>query len=774
MGFGYSGNPNSYKTENIYAFGTPNATLFQDEYRKSLSSEEGQAFLEAQKQRAFNIARQRVSSGSANVASDVRNQLIDQRTQALVSTGKFASEKDARSSAAMQVAEELRAIGLESEKAYEPLKEINIAMTSIASRLQQSGPSIVKFLSDFSDKTTQLNANLGASISRRVLGDQATSGIFGQTSFVNTNGLAESFTNKLNADVVSSYSTKNAGDLTKLGLGGFLSPQDTAVFSDIAQVKRGLGGINSSIVSGLGGKAFQESDQVEQAIGKLLPGLFKAQGINVQTGEGKDLLAKVQEELYKATETEGGRKAFEQDRAGFVSSILNKFGANLDVAGERVKTAFAKLQEEIDKSNSSFEKFRSIQQRLVDQQQSVFNTQFGRVRETSTIGASSSSIRSGISAMIANTGAGVFNGQNLNAAGANLIYRQNALAGFQNALQNNPNDPNLIKQANTAQQDLILAQDEYNRIINDTNNAMTLLRARIEETNKQFAILLETAGVAGGKTESEFSRDRFKLGQAGNLFGGVASRLSSAGITTAEQFGALSQEEQRKLIGPLTGSQSTLDAINTLGQYGGVKLKGSNVQGSELAKIAQQYIGRNRLGGIPGLENIAGETTGLGQSRQADFQTLSQLQDQQLAIQDNINKSVLGIYAYLVNKSGTAEDKARLTSLQQFSSTLPVSGSVPAQTSGGQQGANGTSQLNSSMQALAASLQNLTNGKIQITYNGEVKVNGLQNAGKDAAVTQVVISILEQFAKQLDRSNPSEASLADKLNAAIKTIQNGK
>ena len=786
-GFKFTGNPNSYKTENIYGFGTPKATLFQDEYANQLSNtEEGKAVVSSFRDRALKAASS-FSSAGPNFAGQLREKLIkeeaDNIKKAGLATGKVISDQEALGEASLQVSEKLRAAGLATDDAGTALGQIkdsindfNKNLDNVGKQLSSGGPSIINFMSGFQQKTADLAVGLQGSQLSRGLGQSALSGIFGQTNSIGTNGIGKFITEQLKSDIANANTASVAGSIATTSLGRFLNPKDTAVFSDIAQIQKGFGNINKDVVGRLAGKTFESSDTVEQNLSRLLPALFKQQGISVTTGEGKDLLNKAKQELTNQLGTPEGRKAFEQDQNGFIAQFLKKFGGDLDVAGGRVEQAFASLQEEIDKSNASFEKFRSIQQSLLQDRQQRFNFNLSRITDAGALGASSSQLRAGITGLINRTGSGILNGSDLRSAGADVIQRQAALTNIQTQLKKNPTDIGLIQKASEAQRNLIDAQDKYNSIINDTNNAMTLLRARIEETSKQFAELRQTANTAGGKNFGEFGRDKFKLEQFTSQFSGFAGRLQQSGIRTADQFAALSPEEKKKLagnLGSLAGSSQVLGLLDTAREYGGASFKGTNVTLGNTVDIIKQIFGEQQLGGVAGLNNVGTSTSQLGQQRAQDFELLGELQKNQLDVQSNINNSVLNIYRYLVNRGGTLEEKSRLAELdatqQQNSKNTPTasnSGLRPQQQISQAQ----VGQLVQALDGVNKAITKATGQSTKIDFNGNIKIDGLATAGRDKAIGQVVANILDAFIKQLDRSDPAQALLADKLQAAIKTI----
>lgn len=769
-----------------YTYFGQRAKNFQDTYTSQLQTEEGKAAVDNFKQKAIETASSFKTAGP-NFSGELREKLIKEETEnikkASLATGKEIDAKSALAIASLTVSEKLRAAGLSTDEAgsalgsiKESINNFNKNLDNVGKQLSSGGPSIINFISGFQQKTTDLTVGLQGGQLRRGLGQSALSGIFGTTNSIGTNGIAKSINDQFKSDIANATSAGNAGDITKNILGKFLNTKDTAVFSDIAQIQKGFGNINKDVVGRLAGKTFESSDTVEQNISKLLPALFKQQGISVTTGEGKDLLNKAKQELTNQLGTPEGRKAFDQDQNGFIAQFLKKFGGDLDVAGGRVEQAFAALQEEIDKSNASFEKFRSIQQSLLQDRQQKFNFGLSRVTDAGSLGASSSQIRAGLTGLISQTGAGILNGTALRSAGADVIQKQAALANIQGRLENNPTNIGLIQQASEAQRNLIDSQDKYNSIINDTNNAMTLLRARIEETSKQFAELRQTTNTAGGKNFGEFGRDKFKLEQFTSQFGGLAGKLQSAGIRTADQFAALSPEEKKKLagsLGGLAGSSQILNLLDTAKEYGGASFKGTNVTLGNTVDIIKQIFGEKQLGGVAGLNNIGDSTSQLGQQRNQDFELLGQLQQNQLDVQSNINNSVLNIYRYLVNRGGTLEEKNRLAELdatQQKNNSKNTS-SVPTSSSAGQpipQAQAG--QLIQALNGVNQAITKATGQTTKIDFNGNIKIDGLATAGRDKAIGQVVGNILDAFIKQLDRSDPAQALLADKLQAAIKTI----
>lgn len=767
-----------------YTYFGQRAKNFQDTYTSQLQTEEGKAAVDNFRQRAIETAGSFKTAGP-NFSGELREKLIKEETEnikkASLATGKEIDAKSALAIASLTVSEKLRAAGLATDDAGTALGQIkdsinnfNKNLDNVGKQLSSSGPSIINFISGFQQKTTDLGVGLQGSQLRRGLGQSALSGIFGQTNAIGTGGIAKLINDQFKSDIANATSASNAGDITKNTLGKFLNTKDTAVFSDIAQIQKGFGNINKDVVGRLAGKTFESSDTVEQKLGEILPKLFKQQGINVTTGEGKDLLNKAKQELTNQFGTPEGRKAFEQDQNGFIAQFLKKFGGDLDITGGRVEQAFAALQEEIDKSSASFEKFRSIQQSLLQDRQQRFNFGLSRITDSAGFGASSSQIRAGLTGLINQTGSGILNGSDLRGAGANVVQQQAALARIQGQLEKNPTDTGLIQKASEAQRNLIDAQDKYNSIINDTNNAMTLLRARIEETSKQFAELRQTTNTAGGKNFGEFGRDKFKLEQFTSQFSGLAGKLQQAGIRTADQFASLSPEEKKKLsgnLGGLAGSSQILNLLDTAKEYGGASFKGTNVTLGNTVDIIKQIFGEQQLGGVAGLNNIGSSTSQLGQQRDQDFALLGQLQQNQLNVQSNINNSVLNIYRYLVNRGGTLEEKSRLSELdaqqKQNSSNTPTSTITP-QTSPVAQAQ--VSQLVQALNGVNSAITKATGQTTKIDFNGNIKIDGLATAGRDKAIGQVVGNILDAFIKQLDRSDPAQALLADKLQAAIKTI----
>lgn len=756
------------------------AKTYEGEYKKGLQTEGGKAELENFKQRALEKARDAGASGfsGAGLEGGIRNQLIQEEVDGLkkaaAAEGKNISAKEALILASKNVAIKMNELGLNTDDVGGELQQTANSIKTTRGKFLQINPSIVKFMSDLDDSIKVQSASLQS----RALGTSARnaglSTIFGGNDRVNFSNNAKTITDQLSADLSGALSAENAAGITQNALGGFIKGDKLEVFKDIARVQTGLGGINKDIVQRLAGNTYGADENVEQFINKRLPSLFEAQGINVTTGEGKDLLAKVKQELTTAAESEGGRKAFEQDRAGFVSGVLQKFGANIDAAGGILANTFAELQQELDKSNASFEQFRSIQQKVNEYQQSVFTTSLSRIQETSTIGASSGQISAGISGMISNLNPGLLNGTALGNAGSAVISAEQNQARLALMAENNPNDPQVLSALNDSQNRTIESYDQYNKILNDTNNAMTLFRARIEETTKQFNFLIETTASAGRKSTSDLNRDRFSLGQFQSNFGGLDQKLNQAGIKTAEQFAALSPEEQQRIAGSingLAGSKSALASLETAGQYGGARLKGSNIDIAELKKIAELQLGNQNLKSLGVFDDTGARTSALGKSRQEDFAKLGELQNQQLVIQSKINESVLNIYSYLVEKDGSAEDRRRLEKLRSSTPTIDINGGVTATSGPG----SSSRELQASLDRLNQTLTTVTGQKTEVKFDGNVKIDGLTGDSK-AATGQIVVMFLNEFLKQLNdsRSDPAIGQLADKLQAAIKVMNSDK
>jgi hypothetical protein len=78
---------------------------------------------------------------------------------------------------------------------------------------------------------------------------------------------------------------------------------------------------------------------------------------------------------------------------------------------------------------------------------------------------------------------------------------------------------------------------------------------------------------------------------------------------------------------------------------------------------------------------------------------------------------------------------------------------------------------------LAAALEQFNNDKVkgatqaQLELDAKVVLQGFEDAGKDVRVRGAVIGIMEQLAKQLDRSDPNQATLADKILNTIKQFE---
>lgn len=800
------GTVNAFKRTKNFFSGGPK--LFQNEFRNKLdNTEEGKG--EVQRFREAALAKAATFTPSNLTNGNLREALIKEETanfiKAAQQSGKKLSAEDALIAAQTTVAEKMRAAGLDTDELGSTLGDLKKSMEDgvknfdrLSKEFGRLLPSIIGFSSKFSETTQKIGVNTQFRQASRGISDSVISGVFGNTTSINNAGLGKVISEKLKSDIDSSASAYTARDVVSNSLGGFLGQSDLAVFKDIASVQRGLGGINENIVSRFGGKTFAGTDNVEQQISRVLSELFKAQGISVQTGEGKDLLDKIKESFKEKLSTDKGRAEFNQNKAGFTAKFLQEFGASLDLIGERLEKRFGNLQDQMDRSNQSFAQYIIIQKKLIEVDNQKLNNSLSRIKDLSSIGATSEQSGGAISGLIRGLNPNIANGSTVVGAAGLVAQRTREAFGINSQMETlrasgkAPSEELQIR-ANNAQQRLTEAQDQYNRSINDANNAMTLLRARVEETSKQFNTLMGTAKSIGSQSTGQFTGEKFQLEQSSSLLGGFAKRLSAAGVGSADQFVTLSKEKQNALLGDtrgLLGSEQLSSLLPVLDKNSGLKFNESNITAGNASDILKAAIAGNT--NIQGFQNTGTGLNALGKSRQADLSTIANIQNSQLDSMNIINQSVIGIYEYLTRGSKNPDDQKRLKELQQSQQTnlqnQPTNkgGANPVNSGGNNNQTqqitqvlqtiqtslqnNSSDNLSKAMNALTTALQNATGKKSEFKFDGKVNIQGLDKAGRDQAIGQVVVSVLQAFYKELDKSDPAESQLAEKLQNAIKTI----
>jgi hypothetical protein len=61
--------------------------------------------------------------------------------------------------------------------------------------------------------------------------------------------------------------------------------------------------------------------------------------------------------------------------------------------------------------------------------------------------------------------------------------------------------------------------------------------------------------------------------------------------------------------------------------------------------------------------------------------------------------------------------------------------------------------------------------KSEIKFDGNLNLTGFNGVDKGSTSAQIVVLFIDQFIKELDTSDPTQAVFAQKLNAAKKSLQ---
>lgn len=787
------------------------------ELNEALRSPEGEALQQKILKDIENSAKN-TDPTKGNVLGQIRENFIDAGVKA--GGGDIVQQEKNRNRLTQIFSETVRGFGLENiskivnttanetKKLGESSKE---ASKQVQELFRQAGKSVLEFFNNFDQSTRKINEDtLSRSLSSNIRG-QSLGNLFGSAQGFN---LPQQFGEALLSNlqtVINDNGGNTRQNILQQGIrplvgAGVVSGAEGEVLADLGAIQGGLTRLNTQIISAVAGDTFGTgslSEAVDQQFGSFAQKLIESQGVEVRTEEGRNLQKEITQALIQAAQAEGGLEKFNKDRAGFVREILGNLGIDERVSG-RTQAALAALNQKIEESRQAFETLINAQQRVADFQSKVTQSRLTNLNLRSQFGLASNNDRiAGIRGII-NADPNLRNANsNITAAGRNLVSAQN------DASLNGSRGP--LAQAEAINR-LNQAQNDYNKALSDGQTAINIFAEAAQSASEELDKINQArAGIArtdlSTRSQQAFNAKRFdSLTGQNSAFG---QELNKLGVNSVADFNKLSKADRDRLIqiaqsSGLTNNPEISNGLE-LGGFGIARSSGSRRSLNTTRDILDQAVGAGALG-INGFEGVNEEAANYAQIQADYLRLVSENSSAQLTSLNNINDSILAIGKSLLVNNPQA--RAQIEALQQQQRAAAAAAGVNGNGGGGgggggngnggrgnnpATGSNGNAEIARSLDGIATRLEGLVNNGnikdtvvqlaevvkgleqkgIKLSIDGQVVVNGLEKAGRDVAIQQAVVMILENFTKQLDKSNPAEAALAEKFNTAMRQIGQG-
>lgn len=704
--------------------------------------------------------------------------------------------------------ENLTKVVNEAANAQKKLTEANKQVEQI---LRQTGKGILEFFNNFDQSTRKINEDtLNRGLASNIRG-QSLGNLFGSAQgFSLPQQFGEALLSNLQT-VINDNGGNTRQNILQQGIrplvgSGVVSGAEGEVLADLGAIQGGLTRLNTQVIQSLAGDTFGTgslSEAIDQQFGSFAQKLIESQGVEVRTEEGRNLQKEITQALIQAAQAEGGLQRFNQDRAGFVREILGNLGIDERISA-RTQAALASLNQKIEESRQAFETLINAQQRVADFQSKVTQSRLTNLNLRGQFGLASNNDRiAGIRGII-NADPNLRNANgNIAAAGRNLVSAQNDVA------LNGSRGP--LAQAEAINR-LNQAQNDYNKALTDGQAAISIFAEAAQAASEELDKINQARSNIARTDLSTRSQQAFNAKRFDSLTGqnsAFGQELNKLGVNSVADFNKLSKADRDRLIQVAQSSGLTnnpeISSGFDLGGFGVARSSGSRRSLNTTRDILDQTIGAGALG-INGFEGVNEDAANYAQIQADYLRLVSENSSAQLTSLNNINDSILSIGKGLLGNNPQA--RAQIEALQQQQRAAAAAagvGGAPRSatgtgggTGGGGGGGNGNggsgnAEIARSLDGIATRLEGLVNNGnikdtvvqlaevvkgleqkgIKLSIDGQVVVNGLEKAGRDVAIQQTVVMILENFTKQLDKSNPAEAALAEKFNTAMRQISQG-
>ncbi len=711
----------AFDTSGTFIGGTLNggqAFDLSSEIRKSFQGGGGEQALSAIRTRALQIAG--TSKFEGDVPGAVRTQLINELGANIQeyskSIGQNISKTEAYAQAQAYVTEGLRELDGINGELVDANKKYTSALTLQATELDKVRLSISNLGDNFTlaaNRTRQLTGDINLRTGQRDIRTQGqsqlVSGLLNGRQAVQIPQQAANVITQSFLKVVRNTPRNGAGlqdRIDRFATGTFNAREREELF-DAAQL--------SNFTQDLGKEMSARLSQVivgprnTANVSQAAREILRSasQGLNLRTEAGANEFARIKDAVDKIA----------KENPENFNSLIGEFFGNYDqTILDRFNATISDAQSRINELAVTASQYRDVQERLVQIESQAFSSSLGRAREGFRLGAGSDEIRAGIGGVI--SAAGPL--PNLQQLSTDVLDAQRRLAGF--AGQATP-------EAQQAQNALDQANQNYTNAVTKTQNVLQAFRARLEETTKQLSSLIDAQRTAGGQTFGQVNESRFNLGLVQSMGGGILGDLRKLGVSSTDQLSQLNPKQLQAFqnrASSFAGTDVFVNALRGSESLRGTLLPGGGGQSTGNALDLLQVLAGGSNLGRAGLGSTNTKVEELLQSQKADFSAILEAERNQLSSLSTINLSVLAVKD-LIEK--------RLPELKT-DQTTGITG--PA--------------------------------KSVVEFQGNLNVTGIEGVGKDVATKAVVSFMMEQFAKQLDRSDPTQDTLATKIQAAIKQI----
>lgn len=530
---------------------------------------------------------------------------------------------------------------------------------------------------------------------------------------------------------------------------GAISSNEANVLADLGSLEVGLRNLNTNVIRSLANDTFPATltaEALPQLFGTFVGDLLARQNIDLKTTEGRGFQQQLVDALTNSAKQDGALEKFNTNPEAFIRSVLGDFNVG-DLIQSRLGASFNDLNTRIQESAQAFDIFSDIQKRVneiselrVSSRVDAINnaSQFGFINNRQKIGQLTNLATTGplstANARLQNASARIINGQNrLNTVTnpyAQEFLRQSiskAQADYAQALSDGKRGIEILAEAaRTAGEEL----DKINQ------GRSTVASTSLIDRNRQLVATRQFAGIAGG----------------GSVLDQV---LRNTGVNSVPDFNRLGDKERNKVIAAInaTGLPNNPDFLNNatgFGGFGAARLPGTTSSFDERAELIRNIAGASvyQRAGFDSTNKDAGE---LARAQTTLLETISRNSAAEITTLTQINTNLIDSVAKM---TGVWEKQ-----IQDLKTSL----------------VNKDAGLHQGITGLNETVATLQQSGIKLSFDGKVVVEGLEGSGpKAVAMQQAAIQVLEKFVAALDRSNPTEASLAEKFTKAINQIKSNK
>jgi TP901 family phage tail tape measure protein len=769
-----------------------NGGEFAKALRGVFKTEGGAAELAKLRERSGQVAAELFSQGKITDINDtgaaVRTQLTQEAFKAIKDEAKFRGENitdmKAMALASTFVTEGLRKLNgstheldESNKKAIENLKRTRdtrdatyqsivsgnrSSLTEFASNIRSGNRSITTG-TNIKEFNTFLQGQLGDTL----LGKG--SGFSIPTEFGNILGDA------LNEKLRASPDKRNVlRDVIAGNSGGLLDNKSVDIFADTALVQKraeqaarsGLRGLSGLVLpagednsGGRGAATILERFLNDNLLGEL------------KTSEAKnEFRTKFQAAIQQVKQDPSLATG---DPVKIAEDIVKEFANGVPFI-ERFNASIQAVNAELRKAEALYGQQREAQQRQIALEGQISSTSIDRIRNSASIGATTDDIVSALDQMI-NANNPI---DNIRSSGKNALNAQNAKIGTFGSFAENV--PEAAKDTADSLMNARKAQDEFNDELNRTTQYVAALRAKFDELTKHTSNLIGQNRTFGVTPLDQ----RFDLQAGAQIFDSTTGGLFQGKLGQAKNvqdlFRLLSPDEIKQAVSSFSGIGGTepfIQGTQAAERLGGRFVDGTNgVTYGGRAEIAQFLSGAsfNDPNG-KNLDYLINEE----KSRQATFEKMSNIEDEQLFYLKSINDALrenFGLpkanYAPIPNVfQGRQTPPTPSTPFidHAFSKDPNVINKIADAAS------STNSDITSVLDRLNSAIVDLTTKKDAsglTNIEAELNITGFDGVGKDVAVSSIVIAVMEKLAEQLG-SDPAEQALKEKIKASVRSLKKG-